>query len=366
MKKPMIAALLFIVLNSCNTERNEEKVKAEKQNVELAKTLETFYSDDGKVVTAEMYPMAETARQFLKVQDVVGVNTFMHLRQLTPTEDQSVVRMNRDTYYSMAIVDVSKGASITMPEIPEGKYMSVQPVTEDHRIQAMLYGSGTFELKTHKGSHMDIIVRLDGTFTEAEAKELQDKMSIEANSSEKYAFPPVNKESFKAVENELKAKLPAITKRDGFSTMQGMFTDPQDESGNTFTNEKYQVGAAIGWGGAQISDNIYESAGDFSTDNCYELNFEDPGNAGFWSVTVYDKYGFMFKDLANYSSNTAARNEDGTYTLSFGCGSGALNNLEIDNATGVFNITVRHYQPSEKVYRENYRIAPFLKAVPHE
>nr|WP_283104507.1 hypothetical protein [Shewanella olleyana] len=45
--------------------------------------------------------------------------------------------MNRDTYYSLAVVDVSKGASITIPRLPEGKYVSVQPVTEDHRIQPM-------------------------------------------------------------------------------------------------------------------------------------------------------------------------------------------------------------------------------------
>ena len=89
---------------------------------------------------------------------------------------QPVVRMNRDTYYSMAVIDVSKGASITMPEIPEGKYMSIQPVTEDHRIQAMKYGAGTFDLTTHAGTHLYVIIRLDATFTEAEAKEIQDKI----------------------------------------------------------------------------------------------------------------------------------------------------------------------------------------------
>ena len=366
MKKTILAVMLLIAVASCQSTKKEEKIKAEKSTSEKAISLGAFFSDKGRIVTAETYPTVETSRQILKIQDLVGINAFFHLRQLTPTDNQPVVRMNRDTYYSMVIVDVSKGASIIMPEIPEGKYMSVQPVTEDHRIQSMKYGPGKFELNTHTGSHLDLIIRLDGTFTEAEAKEIQDKMIIEANSAEKFSTDPVNKESFEKVEKELKAKLPAIAKRDAISLMQGMFTDPQDESSNTFTDEKYQVGAAVGWGGAQMTDNIYESAGDFSTDDCYELTFEDPNNKAFWSVTVYDKNGFMFNDLANYSSNTAKRNENGTFTLSFGCGADAPNNIEIDNPSGFFNITIRHYQPSEKVYKENYRIAPLMKVVSKE
>ena len=121
--------------------------------MQVATTEKTFFSKDGRTVTPETYPRDETSRQLLKKQDLVGVNTFIHLNQLTPTNDQPIVRMNRDTYYSMAFIDVSKGASITMPEIPAGKYMSIQPVTEDHRIQAMKYGSGTFDLTTHTGTH---------------------------------------------------------------------------------------------------------------------------------------------------------------------------------------------------------------------
>ena len=224
--------------------------------------------------------------------------------------------MNRDTYYSTAVVDVSKGASITTPEIPDGKYMSVQGVTEDHRIQAMKYGSGKFDLTTHTGTHLYIIVRLDVTFSEAEVKEIQDKMVIEANSNEKFVSSPVNEKSFTEVEDALKAKAPSIAKRDGVYGMKGMFTDPGDGSGKDFDDEKYQVGAAVGWGGAQMIDNIYEISGNYSTESCYQLTFEDPENIAFWSITVYNEKGFMFNDLANFSSNTAQVNEDGTYTVS--------------------------------------------------
>lgn len=326
-------------------------------------TLNDFFSPQGETVTSASYPTDETSNQLLKNQDIAGVNNLHHKRQLTPTDQQPVVRMNRDTYYSMAVVDVSKGATITMPEVPEGKYISVQPVTEDHRIQPMFYGAGTFELTTHTGSHVYVIVRLDATFTEAEAAKYQDQMAISANSSNPFKAEPVNQESFKRVEDALKAQMPAITKRDGKDALVGMFTAPTDDSNKLFTQEKYEVGAAIGWGGAQEIDNIYEVSGNFPADTCHIATFQDPKNKAFWSITVYDKAGFMFNDLANLSSNTVTPNADGTYTVSFGCGEDALHNIKTANDSGVFNLGIRHYQPTELVSVDGYRILPTVKAV---
>ena len=139
--------------------------------------LNDFFSPQGATVTSARYPTDETSHQMLKNQDLAGVNNFLHKRKLTPTDEQPVVRMNRDTYYSFVVVDVSKGATVTMPKVPEGKYISVQPVTEDHRIQPMFYGAGTFELSTHTGSHLYLVIRLDATFSEAEAAKYQDQIT---------------------------------------------------------------------------------------------------------------------------------------------------------------------------------------------
>lgn len=330
---------------------------------EPAESLDSFFSEQGKSITTAEYPTAETSHQMLKNQDLVGVNHFLHKRTLTPTDKQPVVRMNRDTYYSMAVVDVSKGATVTMPEVPEGKYISVQPVTEDHRIQPMSYGSGSFELSTHTGTHLYLVIRLDSTFTQEEAAKLQDQMKITANSDQAFTAEPVNEASFKEVETELKTKMPAIFKRDGSNALTGMFTAPGDSSNKLFTQEKYEVGAAIGWGGAQVQDNIYEISGDYPTNICHQATFQDPKNKAFWSITVYDKAGFMFNDLANLSSNTAVPNDDGSFTLSFGCGSDAPNNIETNNDSGVFNLGVRHYQPSKLVQVDGFRVLPTVKAV---
>lgn len=367
MKNTFLAVTLIIVLVSCQSNKKEESTKTEQSTTtETVTTEDAFFATDGRIVNPETYPTDETSRQLLKAQDLAGVNKFNHKPQLTPTDQQPVVRMNRDTYYSMAVIDVSMEASITLPEIPEGKYMSIQPVTEDHRIQAMKYGSGTFELTTHTGSHLYVIVRLDATFTEEEAKEIHDKMSISANSDNLFKTVPVNEESFIEVENTLKAKMPSVIERDGVDALKGMFTDPRDASNELFTQEKYEIGAAVGWGGAQMLDNIYELSGNYLADRCYQLTFEDPKNLAFWSITVYNKKGFMFNDLANYSSNTAQVNADGTYTISFGCGEDAPNNIEIANPSEEFNIAVRHYQPSKRVFEDDYRLVPFMKEVSNE
>ena len=224
MKKTNFSAtliLLVFILVGCQSTKTDSVT-----------TVEDFFSTEGKIVTEATYPTDETSHQIIKNQELVGVNNILHKRKLVPTNDQPIVRMNRDTYYSFAIVDVSKGATITLPEIPEGKYMSIQPVTEDHRIQAMTYGSGTIDLTTHIGTHLYVVVRLDATFTEAEAKEIQDKMVIAANSDTKFSAVPVNKQSFEDAEKALRAKMPAIVKQYGVDVVKGMFTDPRDESQN--------------------------------------------------------------------------------------------------------------------------------------
>jgi pyruvate,orthophosphate dikinase len=61
--------------------------------------------------------------------------------------------------------------------------------------------------------------------------------------------------------------------------------------------------------------------------------------------------GRMFNDIANVSSEmNPVQNEDGTYTIRFGC-DGQPNNIPIreGNTTGKFNVLMRHYNPSPQV-----------------
>ncbi|RJG42135.1 DUF1254 domain-containing protein [Motilimonas pumila] len=355
MNKSIIATIITIGALSSSTVIASDLIDTEKE----------LFVEGGTKVTAKMYPVVETERQFLKHQDIAGVNKFNHKRVLTPTEGQEIVRMNRDTYYSFATINVSEGATVTLPEIPEGKYMTMMVVTEGHRIQAMQYGSGTYSLNTHEGEHVNIVIRLDAGFSVEEANAIQDKMIIEAGSNVPFsASQTYDRATFEQTERELKSKVPSILKRDGANALVGMFTDPADKSKELFVQEKYEVGAAIGWGGAQLQDNIYEVSGNFDNSKCYQATFEDPKNQAFLSITVYNGAGFMFNDHANISTETAKYNQDGTLTFSFGCGEDAVNNITTTdgNDTGKFNLGIRHYTPS-KVVMDGFRILPFVKEV---
>lgn len=70
---------------------------------------------------------------------------------------------------------------------------------------------------------------------------------------------------------------------------------------------------------------------------------------GFWSITVYNKDGFMEKNDQNaYSFNnvTATKNADGSITINFGASPTAINNLPI---TPGWNYIVRMYQPRQVI-----------------
>ena len=360
--KGILAMSAIAVLLSGCTDAPQPGVSGSDASAQAADTIDAYFSPQGKEVTAATYPTAESARQFLQEQSAVGVNAFNHRRELTPTDKQTVVRMNRDTYYSFGVANVSEGATLILPDIAEGKYMTGMVITEDHRIHPMFYGPGEYELTTHTGNHVFVVVRLDATFSQQEANAIQDQLRIVAKSSEPFRAEPVDEASFRKVEKELKAKMPGILKRDGPDALVGMFTKPDDASKELFTQEKYEVGAAVGWGGAQVVDNIYELSPPYPADVPHQMTFEDPENEAFWSITVYNAAGFMFNDVANVSSDTAKRNADGTYTVSFGAGPDAPNNLETANESGVFTVAIRHYRVGDKV-KNGYRLVPTVKAV---
>lgn len=82
-------------------------------------------------VNIDNFAQAETAMQldrFIKVSG--GINKWGHTYQPTPLDKQNVIRMNRDTLYSFVVVDISEGATLTLPD-PGNRYMSIMAVNED-------------------------------------------------------------------------------------------------------------------------------------------------------------------------------------------------------------------------------------------
>jgi hypothetical protein len=98
-------------------DHNQCHPRVEPEMQELAETRE---------VTQQTYCRAETDRTFYNATQLTGgVNNLFSFRNVTPLDRQTVVRMNKDTLYTVALVDTSKGATITVPEMPAGRYFSV-------------------------------------------------------------------------------------------------------------------------------------------------------------------------------------------------------------------------------------------------
>lgn len=85
-------------------------------------------------VTSDNFVRAETNRMLVGLQaQAGGGNRWRHLREPASLDEQTVIRMNRDTLYSLAVVNISEGATVTVPDAG-GRYLSVMVVNQDHYI----------------------------------------------------------------------------------------------------------------------------------------------------------------------------------------------------------------------------------------
>jgi hypothetical protein len=75
-------------------------------------------------VNADNFARAETDRMFADLQRKAGgINRFAHNREPASADNQAVIRLNRDTPYSYGVVDITRGATVTVPEHGE-RYVS--------------------------------------------------------------------------------------------------------------------------------------------------------------------------------------------------------------------------------------------------
>ncbi len=336
-KQILIATFLLAALVSCQNETKKESTEVQSEDSAAI------------IVTQENFPQAYTNLRFAAIiKKAGGINKFLEMP--VPSSEPSkqfVVRMNRDTYYSTSVFDMTDGIFITIPETD--KYVTIQVVDENHETQLMTYGPGRHKL-TAKTDHAFVIVRALDDATRRNLK-------AEANSAKPFELKNWDKESFAKIEEEGN-----IDFSNGYDQSKAF---GNKESGQT--NYMNYVGVAGGWGGAMVADNIYQTSPYMNTDGCYEMTFIDPQAIYFWSATVYNGDGYMFNDIANISSEmNPVQNEDGTYTIRFGC-DGQPNNIPIreGNTTGKFNVLMRHYGPSTMVSsgEEGYNATKLIQKV---
>ena len=307
-------------------------------------------------VTPETYIRAETDRTFRNIsQQAGGVNRWFYIRKPTPLDQQTVVRMNRDTLYSASIVDTSKSATVTIPPLPQGRFMSVLLVDNDHYAPAVYYNPGTYDLPRDT-KYLAVIVRTQVFNPKDETEialvnKLQDGVIINAKSAD--PLPPMTWES-----SSLKALTEKYEKDSlQYSSWKGMM-GPRGK-----VNEKTRhIAAAAAWGLNPEWDATYLNySGGHDPKVCHKATYRVPENKAFWSLTVYGKDGYMKSEDNIVNSSDVKLNADGTFSVYFGsmetCGD-VPNRVDV---TEGWNFLMRVYRPGPSVLDGSYQVA---KAVP--
>jgi hypothetical protein len=309
------------------------------------------------IVNVENFVRAETAAQFDRIVETAGgVNRFFHLRGPTPLDKQTVIRMNRDTIYSSALVDISEGATLTVPDAGD-RYMSIMVVNEDHYLNKVIHEPGEHELTVDEFGTPYVVLAVR-TLVDAsdpadiaKANALQDQLEIKAASAKPYTHPDYDQESYKTTYEALLVLSRGVA-----------------DAGATFGRKedvdpiRHLLGTAWGWGGLPEEEAYYLNVEPNLPVGAYQLTFRDVPVDAFWSVTVYNKEGFIDpNDQDAYSVNSliGTPNEDGSYTIHFGGDPGSTNHLPI--AEG-WNYTVRFYQPRKEILDGSWKF-PEVKPV---
>ena len=307
-------------------------------------------SEQPQPVTVDTFVRAETDRYFAQFA-AAGLGVMHHRRRLPSVTDQQVVRMNLDTLYSTGVFDLDASpVTVSLPDAG-GRYLSLQPISQDHFTSGCLYGRGpfTFTRDSVGTRYGGLLVR---TFVDARdpddlsaVHELQDAIVVEQEARGSFEVPRWDPTTLDTVRRTLLRVAPSLRAGVGFGTREEV--DPVH----------HLVLTAAGWGGNTARDATYE--GGFPGDNDgltpYRLTVGDVPVDGFWSITVYDEQGYLAANPENrYSVNgvTAVPDPSGTVTVQFGGSQAdAPNWLPVPPH---WNYVVRLYQPRPEILQGSW------------
>jgi len=302
-------------------------------------------NDEMAVVNVDNFARAETAAQFDRMLAYSGgVNNWFHIRQPTPLDQQTVIRMNRDTLYSAVIVDISQGATLTMPDSGE-RYMSVMVINEDHYLNKVFHESGEYRLtmEEYDTPYVSLsartLVNASDPADIKQANDLQDQLKIDAASAKPYTHPNYDQESYQATFNLL-GEL-------GRGVSDARMTFGRKEDVNAV---RHLLATAWGWGGLPEKEAYYLNVEPNLPVDAYKITVKDVPVDAFWSISVYNKAGFFEKneyDAYSVNNISGTPDADGSFTIHFGGDPKNINFLPISEG---WNYVVRLYQPRKDVY----------------
>ncbi|PSH58863.1 DUF1254 domain-containing protein [Phyllobacterium endophyticum] len=314
-------------------------------------------------VTVENFVRAESDLYFTAValQDK-AFGKFFHRRELSPIDDQHVIRQNRDTLYSAAVFDLDAGpVTVTLPDAGK-RFMSLQIITEDHYTPPAVYAPANLTI-TREDVGTRYVLTAVRTLVDPNnpddmtaAHGLQDGIKVEQpNGPGEFAVPKWDAESQKKIREALLVL--ATTIKD---TSKAFGTKDQVEPVQRL------IGAASAWGANPPKDATYLNFVPPKNDGrtIYKLDLKDVPVDGFWSISVYNKEGFYEKnEQGAYTLNniTAKTNAEGAYVIQFGgCEDKIANCLPTSSG---WNYMVRLYRPREEILNGSWKF-PEAEAQP--
>lgn len=294
-------------------------------------------------ITLDNFVRAATDIEFDKYIPLTGgVNRFFHFREPVTVDNQPTIRMNRDTLYSVAVIDISEGATLTLPDMGD-RYMSAMVVNQDHYINEVFRAGGAHALDTatFETPYVIVFVRtlVDANDPDdvAAVNAFQDQMTIEAAAANPFILPDYDQEGFSVA---LRAAL-------------ALGSNFAGDVSRTFGSKaevspvKHFLGTAGAWGGLPEREAMYVGYEPRLPVGAYKIEVPaDVPVGAFWSVSLYNADGFFEPNpLGAYTVNsvTGMRNDDGSMTVHLGgCDDGRVNCLPLMEG---WNYTVRLYEP---------------------
>jgi hypothetical protein len=296
------------------------------------------------------YQEAETARNFNNWVAKGANNKLMHMTDVTPSGPAPTVRMNRDTLYSVALLDTSSGtATITLPE--GDLYQSAMMVDTDAYARKFILEPGTHDVATDT-KFVWVVVRTGLENGIDEARRMQSLITVQGMGEDTYSSPEYDQESLATLTRIL---IDESIAEDNGDLYYGNYPGQVDET-------RRMRSSAAGFGGMN-GTNVYKFVETMPNNVCMQSTFPDPEATEFFSFTLYNPDGYLMDGNTIINSRDMIRNQDDTYTISINCDETAINNISANPNLETIGYAWRVYGASEEVENRNWDPIATMQAI---